>query len=286
MQIAAGIHWLAYTMPEFGKSPIPWRIRNEIKPTPAGGIPGYEYGEKYAYDIRLHWSSREIQGQHVIMSGTTIEELRQDGYNMRHWLGDMLALPARPSRLDVAVDVVDSGWTATDAYEWYKSGKCSTRLKGHGYYYRQNAAGVGGATLYVGDRGSKSGFIRIYDKAVEQGTGQPGDWTRIELQAMRRRAPSIAAALAGTEDDAEYRKLMVAIVGGVAAFDTDEWREIFTKEVKVPQKREVKNNRRDWLLTTVAKSISNQIEEGDYSILRDIEREVMKNILDNMKSMR
>lgn len=78
------------------------------------------------------------------------------------------------TRMDIAIDLTDTGITPERVDEMYRNEKHPGRKISHDFKKR-----VKGDTFYLGSRDSAY-FLRLYDKAKEQGLEE--DWVRLELE--------------------------------------------------------------------------------------------------------
>lgn len=190
--------WLQFT--DHADTPV-----DELLPwlDPAGwvqldrGMMGYKQAIKQGH-ITILSDGQEGMGRHYIVSGQGCRELEAAG--LLDWC-DLLTRIRRVggaiTRLDLAIDdrvgVLD--WeTMRGALD---RGEHVKRWKGWEPREPRGANNeVVGRTLYLGDRASEA-FARIYDKALEQATKQPGEieptehWLRFELQLRGERAEAM-----------------------------------------------------------------------------------------------
>lgn len=117
-------------------------------------------------------------GVHVSWSGSALQTV-----NPRAVLRQALAMGANVTRIDIAID--HYGWLNIEGYKAaLDEGAAVTRARDWNLI-----TGRKGQTLYVGSRTSEK-FLRIYDKAAEQGV--EGNWFRIELECKGDFARGVA----------------------------------------------------------------------------------------------
>lgn len=117
-------------------------------------------------------------GVHVSWSGSALQTV-----NPRAVLRQALAMGATVTRIDIAIDWNDPLYLST-MKDHLDDGRAITRARDWNLIQ-----GRKGSTLYVGSRTSEK-FLRIYDKAAEQGV--EGDWFRIELECKGDFARGVA----------------------------------------------------------------------------------------------
>lgn len=123
-------------------------------------------------------TSGSAQGVHCSFSGQALAQV-----NPRAVLRNALSMGANVTRIDIAIDwykFLDLRWMKESADD----GGVVTRARDWNLIQ-----GRTGSTLYVGSRTSDK-FLRIYDKAAEQGTDGP--WYRIELECKGDFARGVA----------------------------------------------------------------------------------------------
>jgi len=157
------------------------------------GALGYK-GQKILGNVRVFFDGAPAMGVHVEVSGKGCREL--ESYKVTDWghfFGEVHSRGGVFTRLDVAIDdraglvqmgAIKQAIITGDLVSRWRSGRCVTAfaLGGEG--------GMQGETFYFGSAQSRI-QLRIYDKAAEQGVvGE--HWVRVELQARRERADSLA----------------------------------------------------------------------------------------------
>jgi len=131
---------------------------------------------------RVDWNSqRPEQKMLITMSGKDLAVMRELGLSEAELLKDVSGIVGmRVTRLDVAMDTTDTRLSPAGAREDFTSGKFETRARSISEIKKTAKDGAyEGHTVYVGSRQSEQ-FLRIYDKAAEQGTA--GHLTRVELE--------------------------------------------------------------------------------------------------------
>lgn len=143
---------------------------------------------KQSGNIRWYSDGLPGMGNHFVLSGDACRELEADKIvtNWQVWNALALAYGAKVSRYDLARDdkagildlgelerCCDVGAVATKARKWHPAGD------------RAFGGGRLGYTLAIGSRQSET-YLRLYDKALEQGV--EGHWVRAELELKGDRA--------------------------------------------------------------------------------------------------
>lgn len=83
------------------------------------------------------------------------------------------------TRLDIALDCLNSGYTCADIWGYLQQGRYVGRFKPESINQITGVVRSSGYSIGIGSR-SSGRYVRIYDKGAEQGTGV--DWLRIEVQ--------------------------------------------------------------------------------------------------------
>lgn len=203
--------WLAR---RFGGSPSPVAARHFF--TGAEKYPGgatFQWG--HAADLVM-----------VELNGSALSSL--DDQERWELLRELLELGLRATRLDLAMDFVDTGLTlCKDA-----AASCQAReLCGARTFTQVEDSGLYGArgrTVYLGQRGDNGSgrLARIYDKGLETGQCAEGRWERFELECTKQVAEKVAQALAYAEPERDcpttgrrcWRSLLRAYVVGAFEF--------------------------------------------------------------------
>src|SRR2546430_2481023 len=121
-------------------------------------------------------SSRQDMGVHFIFSGKTLGNLQKRGFSIDKILRKVVAFEAKITRLDLAKDATDEGVSIPEIW----SSIAERGRKGRTKKFSQVQGSDGGHTIYGGSRESER-FLRIYDKAIEQGDHE-ADYKRCELE--------------------------------------------------------------------------------------------------------
>lgn len=157
----------------------------------------YEKGARYGH-VEIYWQSRSTSTIHINATGQgcrDIEELPEFG-SWEGWLGDVLEIGGKFTRLDVAFDDFSGGISPELVHEYRTTGLYTSRAR----YYRYVGSWVGespnGLTAYVGS--PKGRFqMRAYNKAAE--TGSEGNWCRVELQARHEKAQGLVELICSAD---------------------------------------------------------------------------------------
>lgn len=184
-------------------------------------------------------------GVHVSWSGTALQTV-----NPRAVLRNALAMGANITRIDIAIDAYRPLLLGSMKL-WLDRGDAETRARDWNLIQ-----GRKGTTLYVGSRTSEK-FLRIYDKAAEQGTDGP--WYRIELECKGDFARGIAQHV-----DANGYDYYGDIIKGFCDFpEYVSWQEILTSPTLLEgiPKPEKQRDTFSWLMKSVAPSVARLLIE-------------------------
>lgn len=132
----------------------------------------------------LFFDGLPAMGVHLRISGGGVSFLRQMGNLIEDISRRWLEMGGKCVRCDIAFDAIEYGRSAA----WYKkaaeTGRLVSKLRTRSWH-ETTKNGVTCGTYYLGSRISDA-MIRIYDKGRKTGTHE--DWTRIEIEAKRRKA--------------------------------------------------------------------------------------------------
>lgn len=207
----------------------------------------------------ISWSMRRADmGQHVEYSGTVLGLYRASETNPLDIVRWHVSEGHTFTRLDVAIDVIDTELSPRKLYEQLQSGKAQTK-GGRGYKMWEKHDG--GQTLYIGSRTSNI-FLRIYDKGAELHTDDV--WVRVELELKGGKAREFANLIANDGSDSAIHK-MRGVLRTVVAFPGKVWAGIVGDEdVKLTDSTKKTTDTEAWLLELVAPAMGKLIaKRGD-----------------------
>jgi hypothetical protein len=268
MQTRCFIDWLSFTLPIkrallFGElwDFVAHTTRTYYqKWTRCGALYGYDMAFSYGVGvIAMAHSYRPEMGVHFQLSGQGIGTLLGNYGAVYVFLDELKKIGAKVTRIDVAIDVFDSGLkigSLADALKW---GEARTSSAKHMLIRGSD----GGETLYIGSRQSER-FCRIYNKAAErlaQGADndQSSDWIRIELEVKADKAKALFHTL--TNDDQLPHETIQAWIKAFIDFpDEKVWRAILGRDnVRMEISHRKLTNSRKWLLGTVCDAIAKEL---------------------------
>jgi len=117
------------------------------------------------------------QGWKLVLSGDALKHVPQTQHDFAQVVDES---GYNVTRLDVAIDVFNSGYRTEDIWDEYK------KLHPHeGKRSQSLIISPTGGTMYLGSRQSQK-MLRIYDKGTQTGSGL--DWLRFELELKREEA--------------------------------------------------------------------------------------------------
>lgn len=242
------IHWNQEPLQRFRKAfnldPLATALTNH--PSPWFTCPSrnhYPFVVSPASNPGLYVMATEpdsAMGVHVSWSGSALGIV-----NPRAVLRQALAMGANITRIDIAIDIPEP--LELEAWKYYlDSGQAETRARDWNLI-----TGRKGQTLYVGSRTSEK-FLRIYDKAAEQGI--EGEWFRIELECKGDFARGVALHI-----DANGYDYFGDIIKGFCNFPTSPtWQRLLTSPTLLEgiPKPEKKRDTFAWLMSAAAPSLA------------------------------
>jgi len=234
-------------------------IDTEIRP-----IRGYTGGIRYASGICEYISSDERMGTHYTITGQSFVRL-QDMFGSFDVLSSVVASGGNLSRLDLAIDIYDSGIDLSTLYDHIISGDAQTRSRTFAMVSNHDKEGISGQGIYVGSRKNRSKLLCVYDKALEldlsRYRAQPTDHKRAELRLYSQYAKKTAPYITDADDPKSY---CVGILNGFFKCDAyAAWSDALGSDIhSMPARNLPGGNTEHWLLFTVAKNIAKQLITG------------------------
>lgn len=187
------------------------------------------------------------------------------GHDLDRWrtadqIGALMAFVVnhngRFTRIDVAIDVLDvPSANVAGLAEEAEQGHMTTHATTHSVI-RSTRDGIEGITLYIGNRQSDK-FVRIYDKAAEQGIS--AQWVRIELEAKGDYARALGPRLAEEGMDLARKE-----IDRFVSFDAPWWLGSVSiganfERIDVDRSR---GNREKWQTTALLTMVKDAITEN------------------------
>lgn len=236
-------HWLAYTVPYYKDQLWPSFISasgKEIRP-----IQHFTNGLEISNGGRVYWNERRTNmGRHVIFSGQCCDII---GGNLKECLSFVHSQGYKATRLDLAIDVFNTNLSLSHMQSLVKR----REFKSHAMVAPTYEDLLGkGKTVQVGRAGSGS-FIRVYDKASEQGIDE--SWIRIEISYGVRKAKSALASYLQSNN-------IRGMVADTITFPKwRKWNKILSEKPIPVRYAQHQTNTRKWIMGTVAKSIAKEM---------------------------
>ena len=260
MEILIRIDWISVT----DKNPN-WR-KTSVHPSIDGKWTddsprlGYTLAQKHETGVVAYKNfERPDMGRHVIYSSKTLDRI-QEMYKIggTDILIHHIKSGHNVARLDLAVDFRGYGAHVSDFVTAFKTGNVKTKLRTATIVTSLTQhRKFSGDTLYIGSMKKRKNLVRVYDKAAEQ--GKMGDWVRVELQIMSKKATSTAKMLTESEN---IKSDIIAIIRGVADFPTVEcWRQLTVDidSIKMETIPKTIGDTERWLLKQVVPALSRTI---------------------------
>ena len=171
---------------------LPEKIRVGVTDKKVSGVGGYTNAIRFSNGVvAMNNPNQSRMGTYVVYSGSAIANVME---SMEDVIDFHMGMGHRISRLDLAVDAIDSDLDIWELAQQYKEKKCKTAAKSGAI---MKDLDYEGDTLYIGSTKKRKKLLRVYNKAVEMGLDGI-NWKRIELQLMR---PSSKEALEIVRND-------------------------------------------------------------------------------------
>jgi Replication initiation factor len=215
----------------------------------------YNIGARHDSGARA-LTGRADMGTHLIVSGSALAALKTVDRSSVDLIALTLDYDMRPTRIDLAIDAIDSGFRFGAAFRELRAGRAET--KASTWYLVQS--GEDGWTLYIGAPQSDK-HMRVYNKEAElahKATAPPGitDWVRVELVLMRswaRRAARVAV------QDGAHTACVSYIRDFISMPTVNAWAEIVAGRVSLvgASTRKITDTKR-WLLQVAARTLARE----------------------------
>jgi phage replication initiation protein len=184
--------WMEFTIHELNEQEVVLQVL-KMKPADFIILPKGRYGYKKQMasgHISVLFSGTEDMGVHVILSGRGCREYETGG-TILELLDRIMLHDGKCTRIDMAMDDRTGSIIPFEKIkEAIRLGYISSRWKTSMEYIKRKLADgeIIGHTVNIGSRKSKM-YMRIYDKAMEQGLDTP--WFRIEMEIREERAEKL-----------------------------------------------------------------------------------------------
>lgn len=265
------LDWLRYTVP------VDTRKDEYLPPHRAFDLSGEiltpypNYTEVAAMVCgRADWhSSKPEQRLMVTLTGKDLDRMREMGITDKMlclWVMDVPGLHV--TRLDLAIDTNDTRISPQGVLDDWGTERFTTRARtiseikcfADGNVYK-------GHTVYVGSRSSEQ-FMRVYDKAAEQGTSD--HLTRIELELKSHPAFEALATIARSGlSDAIW-----AIAGRFFKWANAGWQDLASgSTIKVARlAKPEKSGHQKWVRTVALPAVIEAYRQGDAEVTMKIKK--------------
>lgn len=266
MKTTTSIDWLSYTVkkPQINSPVIPSYLRSDGHEV-AGNL-GYTEGWEMDNGVRtLTNPDRPEMGHHVILSGKALQKLAAAGVDLFDLVRDVLALGAKIKRLDLALDIHDSGEQVETFVNAYRDGKVKTNARS--FHEIRGLSPEDGHTAYFGSRTSER-MVRVYDKAAETGL-LPFSWLRVEAEIKGQKAHGIASHLVELPPQQRTRAIH-GIIQDIVDFPTvTAWTSALDAiEIDLAPAGRKDTDTKKWLLDACAQALAKYIEREDADFMQ------------------
>lgn len=259
-EIGFSLDWFRVTL-DYGRDDF-----SEYQPTTQGGelrdrnpMKPYHDAKENRY-MSIHWSDNHPEWRVMVeMTGKQLSEYRADGHSIAHLFKWALAMGARFTRLDFAVDIFDSEGSPLDVLECYHTGQLDTVAKSVSVVEKTRKKQSLGATVYLGSRASER-LIRVYDKGKQAKTTL--DWIRVEIEVKGKRAVQFGKLIDEEGLDAAGKAYIADCVewSDIPWFE-EIWRDGL-EPVNIDAIGRPETDRERWLRTVVIPVVAEELESG------------------------
>jgi len=257
--VSVSLDWLAFTVKD--TVAYDWGAVGfyESDVTP---IRGYNVGRRHASGARVyHNMQRDDMGAHVVLDGTALGNLAvacDSSFELLDWY---LTGDAKPSRVDIAVDMVGTGLSVDRLKRAHDERHAVTRARRIAYTTEKRDHKLSGAGLYVGSTKNRSKLVCIYDKGLESGEFDLSQWLRAELRVYGEYAQNACSSIKSSPD---REGLAMGMLRSVVDYPSiGEWSSAVDAPLsKIPPRTTKDTKPQKWLINTVAPVIARELIEG------------------------
>lgn len=198
----------------------------------------------------------EKQGFLIVASGRSFS----DNDEALMWLEQAIENGWKPTRIDLALDVFDSGFSVESVMLAYEFEHAMNRQKKTQFIRSSH-----GDTFYVGSRQSEK-MLRVYDKAGEQGV--EADWVRYEMEVKGDAAVQVAVyAISNFKRTAQLHVAMLSLPNSDIGVLLENYAQGAPLEIR--NTPSTKEGREKWLLNVVAPALAKLIVD-DLGLWNDV----------------
>lgn len=252
--IAVGLDYLSVTIRDGSQVGLPPALI-DTDYDDAKGRHGYKAARKfYCGAIEYSGADRDSMGSHIVYSGQALSYL-QTNYNYHYdLLKHHVDAGHKVSRLDIKVDMLETGIDIGHLFSLYGDRKVKTRS-------RSKASGIVKSdgrmeTLYIGSVKTRRKLLRIYNKAVERGISDM-DWVRVELETRQQNAERAASYINDANDKSAA---IISLIRGFCDFETYSiWTDAMESEpCSLPTGVDKSDGTLAWINKSVVPAIARQ----------------------------
>lgn len=257
MNVSFTVDWIAATFEDYGGFKFAKKLGYLGWATDVPSVPARGYNRCREMDtgvrISTHTERREM-GVHVQLSGAALRWYQEKSLSWKTILEWVKACGGRVSRIDLAIDIVDSGLKMSE----FTEGKLLPyKGKGRTPSYVPMGTESRGMSVYIGSRSSEK-FLRIYDKAKELGD-YVGDYKRVELECKGTVAHACGFQFAEIPES-ECVEMARTLIRGTADFSLPQWQAaLYGRDVYLSQPQGKARDTMGWLLKSAAPALAKEI---------------------------
>lgn len=214
---------------------------------------------------------REDMGTHIILGGVALTAFREMGAASHLLLNNFTAWGYRPTRIDLAIDAIDSRIDGLSTWRDFDEKRAETKAA----TILLVTSGNNGWTLYVGSRSSEK-HMRIYNKYAEVDNkavvpDAVDDWVRFEIVCKAHHSRAAASLIQHEGVSNAARSLIQSYARNPS---NEKWNRVMEGPITEVGKsvRKMTNTRR-WLMEVAAKTLAREFQ-ADPSVYQEFTEKV------------
>lgn len=265
MNKALTIDWLTVTFPYPKDNFFPHKLAPEDgRPKKQSSARPYTEAVRVG-DATIHWHPEHPEFRVMVrLDGEALRNMRLRGVTDNVIFDWIEGNEGRVTRIDLALDLFDSGGHVLDIFHAWKCNQVATTARTVTIFSREGVTEDKGATVYIGSRSSEK-YTRIYDKGKEQNTDL--DWIRIEIELKGDRA---VLAVNDIKKHGKENAIMTYVRDVIEWSDVEWFEQIWGDEYELFELERVgrpETNHERWIREVCLPAVHEAAKRGQMGVL-------------------